>query len=123
MWFKKRKSSEDYITDVKWKSKKRKKEEKKSGTLELRQKTVLFFEQSVKVELATTIRTLLLRLAPTLKFGVKVMERTGSSLRSKFDQGSLWDGAGCGRQKEDCVTCHQDCEVLPPSMYKSVSTL
>ena len=99
MWFKKRKRSENYITDLRWKSKKRKKEEKKSGTLELRQKTVLFFEQSVKVELATTIRTLLSRLAPTLQFGVKVVERTGSSLRSKFDQGSHLEGAGCGKER------------------------
>ena len=105
---------------MRWITKKRKKEEKKSGTQEPLQKTVLFIEQSVKGELATTIRTLLSRLAPTLQFGVKVVERTGSSLRSKFDQGSLWEGAGCGRVKEDCVTCHQECEVIPPCTRVSV---
>ena len=78
-WFKKRKSQEDYVTDMRWNTKKRKKEEKKSGTQEPRQKTVLFIEQSVKGELATTIRTLLSRLAPTLQFGVKVVERTGGA--------------------------------------------
>ena len=98
-----------------------------SGGAEIQQKTVLFVEQTRKGELASDLRALLLRLVPTLKFGVKVVERTGSSLRSHFSQGSLWHGLKCGRG-EDCVPCNQGAEEIPPctrvsALYENFCTI
>ena len=98
---------------------------KESGTIA--QRTVLFVEHSRKGELASELRGLMSRLPPTLKFGVKIVERTGTALRNMFGQGSLWDGAQCGRGQGECVTCHQECEVLPPCtrvslVYENICT-
>ena len=51
-------------------------------------------------------------------FSIKIVERTGSPLKSKFPQSSLWEGTGCGRDK--CVTCSQGAESLAPCMRKSL---
>ena len=58
------------------------------------------------------------RLTPILGFRVKIVERTGSTLKSHFPQSSLWDGAPCGR--EGCITCTQGAEMLPPCTRKSL---
>ena len=58
------------------------------------------------------------RLNPILGFSVKIVERTGRTLRSHFPQSSLWDGAPCGRDK--CITCTQGAEMLPPCTRKSL---
>ena len=118
-WFKERKKSEEYITDSRKTGKKRVKK-KVPDTKMVEQKTVLFVEQTRKGELAANLRNLLSRLAPTLKFGVKVVERTGTALKSRFSQGSLWEGIRCGRGEKECVTCYQDCETLPPCTRVSV---
>ena len=67
---------------------KKKKNDMKVDRVE--QKTVLFIEQTHQGELGRRLRELLTRITPLLGFGVKVVERTGSSLRSKFPQASLW---------------------------------
>ena len=72
---------------------------------ELEVKTVLFVEQSPKGELAKKLRETLRDMEQTLGFRVKVVERTGRSLKSKFPLNSLWKGAKCGRG--DCTTCEQ----------------
>ena len=82
-------------------------------------KSVLFVEPTRGGELVRNLRNLLTSLAPTLGFGIKVVERAGTSLGSKFSQGSLWDGAQCGRG-EDCITCSQGTETLPPCTRVSV---
>ena len=64
------------------------------------------------------MRNLIARLAPTLGFSIKVVERTGTSIRNKFSQGSLWEGTLCGR--EDCTPCSQDTEKHPPCTRVSV---
>ena len=42
-----------------------------------------------------------------------MVERTGSSIRTLFSQGSLWQGQECGRG-EECLPCSQDAEDKPP---------
>ena len=78
---------------------------------ELELKSVLFVEQTPKGELAGRLREAMRSMEQTLGFKIKVVERTGRSLGSKFPLGNLWDGTRCGR--EDCVTCEQEGEELP----------
>ena len=46
-------------------------------------------------ELVNSLRELMRRMERTLGFGVKVVERTGPTLRSQFPLSSLWEGTGC----------------------------
>ena len=111
-WFKKRRRKEDDGASGS-------KEHEVQGTFrngsrklkELELKSVLFVEQSPKGELASRLREALKRMEQTLGFRVKVLERTGRSLGSRFPLSSLWEGTECGR--EDCVTCKQEGEELP----------
>ena len=82
-------------------------------------KTVMFVDQTPGGELAAKLRELFLRLEPTVGFYVKVVEKTGRSLRSMFPLNSLWDGASCGRE-EGCRTCYQGAEVIPNCTTQSV---
>ena len=72
---------------------------------------MLFVEYTRNGELAGKLRELTKRLAPIMGFCIKVVERTGSSLRSQFPLNNLWDGQKCGRT--DCTTCEQGAEMLP----------
>ena len=81
-------------------------------------RTVLFVENSKGGGLASRLKELNKKLAPTLGFGVKVIERTGSSLKSRFPLSNLWDGSKCGR--EECTMCNQGAEVLPNFTKPSV---
>ena len=74
-------------------------------------KSVLFVEQSPRGELARRLRDALKKMEPTLGFRVKVVERTGRSLGSKFPLSNLWGETKCGRG--DCRTCEQVGEDLP----------
>ena len=92
---------------------------------ELEVKTVLFVEQSPGGELAKRMRETLRNMEHTLGFKVKVAERTGQALGSKFPLNTLWHGAKCGR--EDCTTCEQGMEELPPCtkmnlLYENICT-
>ena len=78
---------------------------------ELELKSVLFVEQTPKGELASRLREAMRSMEQTLGFKIKVVERSGRSLGSKFPLGNLWDGNQCGRR--DCVTCEQGGEDLP----------
>ena len=99
-WFKKRRSKKDNTQETKGRSFKRSKPH-----MELEVKTVLFVEQSPMGELAKKLRETLRSMEQTLGFRVKVVERTGRSLRSLFPLNNLWKGAKCGR--DDCTTCEQ----------------
>ena len=46
----------------------------------------MFVEQTEQGELAKRLREMMNRIAPTLGFSVKIVERTGSTLRSKLPQ-------------------------------------
>ena len=80
-------------------------------------KSVLFVEQTPDGELARRLREVLQRLTPVMGFSVKVVERNGGTLQSKFQQSSLWDGTHCGR--EQCVTCNQGAEKLEQCTRRS----
>ena len=92
---------------------------------ELEVKTVLFVEQTPGGELAKRMRETLRGMEHTLGFRVKVAERTGQNLGSKFPLNNLWDGMKCGRT--DCITCEQGLEELPPCtrvnlLYENICT-
>ena len=98
---------------------------KEQQHLELDVKTVLFLEQTPEGGLAKRMREVLRSMEPALGFRVKVVERTGQSLGSKFAQTGLWEGMQCGR--DDCTTCEQGAEELPPCnknnlLYKNKCT-
>ena len=83
-------------------------------------KSVLFIEQTPGGELATRLRELLQRLEPTIGIKIKVVERSGRTLQSVFPLTTIWDGAPCGRRKEECITCTQGAEIIPNCTQKSV---
>ena len=58
------------------------------------------------------------RISPILGFGVKVVERSGSSLKSQFPQASLWEGSHCGR--DSCITCNQGADFMTHCSKKSL---
>ena len=68
-------------------------------------------EQTPFGELASRLKEQLTNLEPTLGFKLKVVERTGMSIKNTFSQSSLWQGLPCGR--EMCVTCNQGGEDVP----------
>ena len=81
-------------------------------------RSILFVEQTENGELAKRLRDLVLRMAPTMGFSVKVVERTGTTLRNKLPQSNLWEGAPCGR--DDCTTCLQESERQVPCTRRSL---
>ena len=80
-------------------------------------KTVLFIEQSPRGELAKRLRETMKDMEQTLGFRIKIVERTGRSLGSKFPLNNFWAGAKCGRS--DCITCEQGGEEELPPCTKS----
>ena len=112
-WYKRKKRSnaEEYGAGKKGSNKKNTQEQ-------MEHKTVLFIENTKDGELAKRMKELTRRIAPSIGFGIKIVERTGATLRSKFPLTNLWEGAKCGRI--DCVTCEQGAEVLPTCTRTSV---
>ena len=80
--------------------------------------TVLFVDCSKDGELAKQLKELIARSSSTVGFSVKVVERTGRSLKNQFPLTTLWDGSGCGRG--ECITCTQGAEMYPPYTQRSV---
>ena len=91
---------------------------KESQVKQLEHKTVIFVEQTPRGELAKRLRELMSRISPILGFGIKVVERSGCSLKSQFPQSSLWEGNHCGR--ESCITCNQGADFITPCSRKSL---
>ena len=71
-------------------------------------RTVLFVDYSIGGELATRLRELVSRLAPVIGFGIKIVERAGSTLKNSFPLNNLWEGIMCGR--DECIPCTQGAE-------------
>ena len=72
------------------------------------------------------MREVLRSLEPALGFRLKVVERTGQTLGSKFSQTSLWGEVKCGRQ--ECLTWEQEGESIAPCtrsnlMYENICTV
>ena len=78
----------------------------------LKTRTVLFVDQTPGGVLAARLKTLYLGLENTMGFKIKVVERTGRTLRSSFPLSTLWDGLECGRDK--CIPCKQGAEDIQP---------
>ena len=95
-----------------------KKDSKELASKGVEQQSVLFVEQTTNGELAKALRELMMRIGPTIGFSVKVVERAGSTLKSKFPQSGLWEGTHCGR--EECITCNQGAEFMAPCTRRSV---
>ena len=89
----------------------------KEQSKQIDKKTVLFVEQTARGELASKLKELMSRLAPILGFGVKIVERAGSTLKSQFPLSNLWEGAKCGRT--ECITCEQKAELELPKCTRS----
>ena len=58
------------------------------------------------------------RISPILGFTVKIVGRTGASLKSQFPLYSLWDGNKYSR--EECIPCEQGTKEAPPCTKKSI---
>ena len=69
-------------------------------------RSVLFVEQTPGGELAKRLREQIKTLQPIMGFNIKVVERAGSSLRSRFPLTNLWEGVKCPRVA--CVPCTQE---------------
>ena len=104
-WFKKRRKREEYNKEQSRGTGFKCSTKESSYNKELEVKTVIFVEQSPKGELTKRLRESLKDMEQTLGFRVKVVERTGRSLGSKFPLNNLWAGTKCGRG--DCTTCEQ----------------
>ena len=116
-WFRKSRRKEDYAKESTNKG-------RSSGSFggskcmeTLKVRTILFVEQSPNGELAKRLRETLRGMEATLGFRVKVVERNGRSLGSKFPLNTLWAGEKCGRT--DCITCEQGGEEQLPACTKS----
>ena len=84
----------------------------------MKTRTVLFVEQTRDGRLAKELREVLQRLEGVLGFRVKVVERTGTSLKNTLPNTNPWSGAHCGRM--DCVTCNQISEEKPPCTKRNL---
>ena len=100
-WYKKKNKSTAPSVGANNAAEKGAKKDKKVQEQVFEPQTVLFVEYSKNGELASKLRELMKRLAHTIGFNVKVVERTGASLRNQFPTTTLWDGSHCGR--EECV--------------------
>ena len=115
-WFKRKGNRNDNAATSKGKIKKDKKGQEQVDMLPT--KSVFFVENTEEGELMSRMKELMRRLTPSLGFKIKIVERSGSSLRSKFPLSTLWEGTKCGKQ--DCTTCNQGGEKLPPCTRTSV---
>ena len=91
---------------------------KDKGNSLLRTRAVLFVEQSPHGELAKRMREQLRGLEPTIGFRIKVVERTGRSLKGMLAKGLVLESKECGRVS--CVTCAQEGVEKPPCLVSSV---
>ena len=118
-WYRKKKKSDEKPEPGKSNpAKKPGARERKEDQEEQEYKTVMFVEYTRNGELASRLRELTSRLASTLGFKVKIVERAGASIKSQFPTNNLWEGQKCGR--EDCTTCEQGAEMLPDCTRSSV---
>ena len=78
----------------------------------------LFLEQTPNGVLARRTKELLQRLEPILGYKIRVVERTGASLKNTLEQTNIWNGLKCGRAP--CITCNQGGEDLPACTRSSV---
>ena len=120
-WFKRKKDNADSNTissGEQSRKNKKSKDDKEQVKEQIEYKSVLFIENTEGGEFLTRMKELTRRLSSSLGFGIKVVERCGSSLRSRFPLSTLWEGNQCGRK--DCTTCTQGAEKIPQCTKTSV---
>ena len=115
-WYRRRKREETDGVRNQGGGRKGSKEDWKEDCLKTR--AVKFVEQTPRGELARRVKEQLQGLEGTLGFKLKVVERTGRSLKSVFSQGQTNQGLQCGRVT--CVTCNQEGEERPPCTLSSI---
>ena len=115
-WYKKRAADEETKTQGRGQCV----EKTKKGVVDdlLKTRAVLFVEQTPQGELAKKMKEQLQGLEATLGFRIRVVERTGRSLKNIFSQNQVSGGLECGRGA--CITCSQDGEEKPPCTLASV---
>ena len=84
----------------------------------LKTRTVIFVEQTKDGKLAKDIREVVSRLVHIIGFNVKVVERTGTSLRNNMPNTNPWSGSHCTR--DECITCNQEAEEKPPCTKRNL---
>ena len=77
-----------------------------------------FCGQTQYVQLAKDLRQVLQRLESILGFRIKVVDRTGTTIKNTLPNTNPWAGDDCGR--EDCITCRQESEEKPPCMKRGL---
>ena len=120
-WFKGKKDNADSNTissGEQSRKNKKSKDDKEQVKEQIEYKSVLFIENTEGGEFLTRMKELTRRLSSSLGFGIKIVGRCGSSLRSKFPLSTLWEGSQCGRK--DCTTCTQGAEKIPQCTKTSV---
>ena len=114
-WFKKSGQEDCYVGGKKpsrGNDKKKPKEPAKTAP----KKKCIFVEYTHQGALAKKLREVAQRLEHILGFAIKVVEKAGPPLISQFPT-DAWDNTPCGR--EDCITCTQGAEQIPPCTKKS----
>ena len=84
----------------------------------IKTRSVIFVEQTRDGILAREIRNVLSRLENMLGFRIKVVERTGTTLKNTLSNTNPWAGSHCGRT--ECVTCNQGGEENAPCTSRSL---
>ena len=84
----------------------------------MKRRAVMFTEQTPFGELSMRMKDLVVRLEHTLRFKIKVVERTGVTILNQCSQASSWEGVKCGR--EGHITCNQGLEDLPKCTRSNV---
>ena len=80
---------------------------------EIKNRSVLFIENTRNGELAKAIKEVCGRLEDIFGYRIKVVERAGTPLKLLFPLGRLDEGTVCGRP--GCITCNQEAEnKIPP---------
>ena len=115
LWYKNRRNNKDGSTTN---GRNYQPQDKKEGDVDLNTRAVLFLDQTPHGELARRVKELLLRLEPSMGFKLRVVERTGRSIKSLLSQSSCSNGSICGRSS--CITCNQDCEDVPNCTKTSI---
>ena len=79
---------------------------KKGEDKEVKTSAVLFVENTKEGRLAKNLREVVERLKGILGYRIKVVERSGTSLKMMFPLSRIGEGRECG--KDDCTTCTQE---------------
>ena len=81
----------------------KRKEQHKKKEEHIEQKSVLFIEHTKDGELGKGLREVIGRLAPMLGLSIKVVERTGRTMKSELQRSNPFSKGNC--ERDDCFVC------------------